>query len=351
MATVGDSSRGGEAMILDPESVRRVAQAAPVFVAGAPRSGTTLIQLLLDSHPKLSVAYECDFLTDVALDPRLSTWTVSAALDKVISHRTFSHLGIEQQLVRELVAAVEPRSVPELLRVVLAARAVATGKPRWGNKTPKQVFYLPALARLFPDARFVHVVRDGRQVSISRNRLDGGRSSLLVNALLWREAVRAGRAAGERLGSARYLELRLESVAAEPDVACKALCAFIGLEWDPTMMRYHESALEHLPGDQRTLHPHVTEPPTSRWTDHQSIGSRQLALLDFVLAKDLTSLGYLEAPPPSLARTLVAGARLWLSSAAAIRSSARPLVRHGARRIGSLVQGRRGTELWGRFKS
>src|SRR6202021_77236 len=100
-----------------------------------------------------------------------------------------------------------PRSVPELLRLVVAARAVATGKQRWGNKTPKQVFYLPALARLFPDALFVHVVRDGRQVTISRSTLEGGHSSLLLNALLWREAVRAGHSAGERLGSARYFEL------------------------------------------------------------------------------------------------------------------------------------------------
>src|SRR4051794_27962840 len=117
------------------------------FVVGCSRSGTTLLRALLDAHPLLAVPPESHF----AVAPRLR---------RLGRDPWFRLWGIEPPDLRGL-------DVADAVRAVFAAYAAAQGKPRYADKTPHYVSHLPLLAERFPEARFVHVVRDGRDVALS----------------------------------------------------------------------------------------------------------------------------------------------------------------------------------------
>src|SRR5215212_5409627 len=130
------------------------------FVVGCSRSGTTLLRALLDGHPLVAVPPESHFV--LAPDPR--------ALRRALRHEPWFGLwGIEPPELRGL-------DVADAVRAVFAAYGAVHGKPRYADKTPHYVSHLPLLAERFAEARFVHVVRDGRDVASRCSRCHGGRT-------------------------------------------------------------------------------------------------------------------------------------------------------------------------------
>ena len=208
------------------------------FVVGCSRSGTTLLRALLDAHPLLAVPPESHFAVLPRLRLRRDPW--------------FRLWEIDPPDLRGL-------GVADAVRAVFAAYAAAHGKPRYADKTPHYVSHLPLLADRFPEARFVHVVRDGRDVALSLLEVPWGPDDLEGAALHWRRRVLEGRAAG--LGPARYRELRYEALVADPERELRGLAAWLELSYDPAMLdparrpvampypeHHHRLALAPTPG-------------------------------------------------------------------------------------------------------
>src|SRR5262249_14931815 len=129
--------------------------------------------------------------------------------------------------------------------------ARSQGKPLVGSKTPAYVRRLPTLHALWPGARFIHLIRDGRDVCLSvlawehAARTAGryatwDRDPVTTAALWWERKVRLGREGGVAAGPGRYHEVRYEALVARPAEACAGLCAFLGLAYDAAMPRFHE---------------------------------------------------------------------------------------------------------------
>jgi hypothetical protein len=134
----------------------------------------------------------------------------------------------------------------EAIAAIFAAYAAERGKPRWGDKTPLYMQHLELLDRLFPDARYVHLIRDGRDAALSFLSVPQG---LMTEgwghprdargfACQWVSEIRAARSLGARVGPDRYLELRYEALVAEPEAALRAVCAFAALEFEDGMLDY-----------------------------------------------------------------------------------------------------------------
>jgi len=134
----------------------------------------------------------------------------------------------------------------EAIAAVFGAYAAERGKARWGDKTPLYMQHLDVLERLFPDARYVHLIRDGRDAALSFLSVPEG---LMTEgwghprdaagfACQWATEVAAARALGARVGAERYHELRYESLVADPEGALRAACAFAELRFDPAMLDY-----------------------------------------------------------------------------------------------------------------
>ena len=160
----------------------------------------------------------------------------------------FEELEVAPELVRKLAAERKPyaRFVSELFDL----HGEAMGKSLVGEKTPGYVRSIPTLHELWPEARIVHLIRDGRDVALSllswdrAERIVGrlptwDEDRLVTAALFWEWKVRHGEDAGAQLGD-RYYAMRYEHLVADPEGACRRLCDFLSLVYEPAMLRFHD---------------------------------------------------------------------------------------------------------------
>jgi hypothetical protein len=237
------------------------------FVVGCSRSGTTLLRALLDAHPLLAVPPESHFAVLPRLRLRRDPW--------------FRLWGIDPPDVRDL-------DVADAVRAVFAAYAAAQDKPRYADKTPHYVSHLPLLAKRFPEARFVHVVRDGRDVALSLLEVPWGPDDVEGAALHWRRRVLEGRAAG--LGPERYRELRYEALVADPERELRALAAWLELPYDPAML---DPARRPEAVPYREHHGRLALAPTVGLRDwRREMSAAEAARFHAVAGDALAELGY-----------------------------------------------------------
>lgn len=225
------------------------------FVVGVARSGTTLLRLMLDRHPELAIPPESYF--PLALLRRRRRFTtprgvdLGALVEVLLSDRSWSlrqlreTWGIDPGVLRTRVFGTAP-SYAEAIRALYRLYADLHAKPRYGDKTPTFITEMPLLSRLFPDASFVHVVRDGRDVAASLLEMRFGPRNVEDAAALWAEQVRLARRDRARVS---YLEVRYERLVTDPRTVLEEVCAFLELSWEPRMLRFHEHAAARLAGE------------------------------------------------------------------------------------------------------
>jgi hypothetical protein len=187
----------------------------PVFVIGSPRSGTTLLRLILDAHPRVSCGEETHFLRELEA-------IVGRHWELVASY------GLERAWwlarIRDLYLAFQAE--------VLAA----SGKARWAEKDPTYTLHLGFIEELFPDALYVHLLRDGHDVVASFRDRWGYRSAARAARTEWARYVHAATALGRRLDASRFLEVRYERLVTDPEDEARRLFDFLGEPWEPTVL-------------------------------------------------------------------------------------------------------------------
>jgi sulfotransferase family protein len=274
------------------------------IIVGVGRSGTTLLRAMLDSHPQLSIPEESEFL--VSLGKGRRNYEHGGAFDgelfmrNLFAHFGFRRWGLSEDAVRQAFVTKPPNDFADAVDRVYGAFATWKGKTRYGDKTPHYVINLDLLADLLPDARFVHVIRDGRNAALSYLESDFGPDSVVEAAYFWRRRIQKGRRSGDRLGPRRYREVRYEHLVDDPAAVLQELCGFIDLEFDPSMLRYYDRAQDIVGQDQD--HRNVHLPPTKglrKWEEQMSPGD--VELFEAIAGTELLQLGYAAtAPSPSV---------------------------------------------------
>jgi hypothetical protein len=284
----------------------------PLLVLGVSRSGTTLLRVILDRSPGIAIPDETFFIPQLAarhpdpvdparfLDdlrrlPRLAAWRISA-----------------DQLATRLRPGM---TTSEAIHAVFTAYADRDGKPRWGDKTPMYMRYLGLLDRLFPDAQYVHLVRDGRDAALAFLDMPEGVVTRTWAhprdpagfACEWRVEVADARALGARVGASRYLEVRYEDLVAETERVVRSICAFADLPFEAAMLDYAGTVdVSAKPHHQRLL-----QAPTKGVRDWRSQMSPGDARAFEAIAGDLLAeLGYGLLDPCSVRPGLRARATL-----------------------------------------
>lgn len=235
-----------------------------LFVVGCERSGTTLLRAMLDSHPDLAVPPESYFLVPLMKE----TFSPQGFLALVGEHRRFARWDLPIEEVREAFRRAEPGDLAAAVRVLYRTYAAARGKSRWGDKSPGYVRHVKALAGLLPEAHFIHIIRDGRDVALSWLDAPFGPGSITEAAERWRKDVRAGRRSGRKHAAGRYMEVRYEALVEDPEAVLRNICDLAGLPFEPAMLGYTSRADEVIsatlePGSHQRLH----QPPTAGLRD------------------------------------------------------------------------------------
>lgn len=278
------------------------------FIVGSGRSGTTLLRALLDAHPELAIPPESYFV--VSLARRSERYQVDGRFDvealaaDVTAHPRFERWGLPGQELRDKLVSAGADGYPAAIRAVYQAYADHRGKPRYGDKTPKYVKDIARLAELFPESRFVHIVRDGRDVVLSFKDLGWGPDSAIESALRWRNWVELGRDAARDIDRERYLEIRYEDLAADPAQVLRQVCEFIALPFSEQMFEYTERADEIIGANYYPEgHGRIRLPPTSGLRDWRTQMDREdLVKFELVAGDLLDRLGYERAVPKATAK-------------------------------------------------
>jgi len=272
------------------------------FVVGCERSGTTLLRAMLDSHPEMAVPPESYFVAAMARRQRRyqtrTGFDCDLFMGELFDHRWFRAWGLPERDVRAAMGSAPPANLADAVRRVYELYAARETKRRYGDKTPGYVFNLPLLAGVFAEARFVHVIRDGRNVALSLQAARFGPERIDRAATAWKRAVSRGQIAGRKLGATRYMEVRYEDLVEEPESSLRRVCTFIELPFDAAMLRYFDRADELTASFKHPeQHRHLSLPPVVGLRDWRTEMSQQDVLTFEVIAGDLRSrLGYAPAP-------------------------------------------------------
>lgn len=218
-------------------------------VVGSPRSGTTLLRFMLDSHSELAIPPETGFLTlGEKLKGRgdeLRENFFRAVVNYPEAAPAWPDFEIPEQTFRAALNEINPFNVSDGFRAFYRLYASRQGKPRWGDKTPIYCLHLDAIRRVLPEARFVHIVRDGRDAALSLRRMWFSPGwEIETQAAYWRECVMAARRAGA--GRPDYFELRYEDLILSTRETLERVCAHVGLRFEPGMLSYYTRTPERL---------------------------------------------------------------------------------------------------------
>jgi hypothetical protein len=216
--------------------------AAP-FVVGVARSGTTLLRLMLDAHSELTIPPETHFLPQVVRAARNGA-DPDGMVDVITGHRRWEDFGLDEAELRTRARATTPADATAVMRAFYDLYAEGQGKPRWGDKSTNYVRKLKQVRETLPEASFIHLIRDGRDVALSQVRVHFGPDTMADAASKWRDEIAKARRVGPRLK--RYIELRYEDLVADPEPCLRQVCELIDLEWDAGMLDYRERAGERI---------------------------------------------------------------------------------------------------------
>lgn len=287
-------------------------QANPyVFVVGAARSGTTLLQRMLDAHPLLAVVNETHWVprkyredTGLTRDGMVT----EALLPMLLAHRNFPKMGIDEQGLRSLLKEQPQVRYREFVTRIFDAYAAAAGKPLAGDKTPGYVRRIGQIHRRWPGARFVHIIRDPRDVCLSFLDWDIAEQVLesygtwamdpvVTVALYWRRSVAMGREGGAMLGPSHYCEVHYEDLVRNTERELRRICAFLGLRYTDAMLRFHEGKTRR---DSGLCSKDQWLPPTVGLRDWRTqLAHTDGARIEFALGDLLDQLGYERRSPRS----------------------------------------------------
>jgi len=291
----------------------------PFFIVGAHRSGTTLLRFMLNSHPRLYLPPESEFIPALfggAPERPLSRAAARRRLRRIFRLRFAREWMGGPPTLEDLLPGVDAVMPAQLIDALYTAYCRLHGAERWGDKTPTYTSHMDLLGRLFPDARFVHLVRDGRDVALSVLATWGDRVhvDLVFAARTWVRRVGDARRSAAAVDGTRYLELRYEDLVSDPARELRAVSRFLGETFHPDMLEPHRMARRSVADG--SFHDAVRHPVSServaRW--RSAMSARDLRIFEALAGATLRELGYelaAEGPPDraDLGRVAVASVR------------------------------------------
>jgi hypothetical protein len=253
----------------------------PIYIISSPRSGSTLLRLLLNTHSRIAIPppgfmfpFFYPFMYSYGDLERNENF--NAFIEDVLEHQ--KRKGWPDPIGHEELLAAKPeRSFAGVYRAVHEIWGARRGKSRWGEKTPRNSFWMAEILECFPDSQFIHILRDGRDVAVDWvENLDWPKNAY-ATAIEWSEHIRAIEAAKQSISVRQLLEIRYEELVGAPQATLERVCAFLGETYEPDMLKYYASSEAQNWSTSEGCHRMVSRPITD---DFVGVHRRVLTLDD-----------------------------------------------------------------------
>ncbi len=271
-----------------------------MFILGCPRSGTTLLYDMLLSAGGFAV-YPVESNIYNLLLPRFGDLSVLKHRRKLMNFWLGSSLSqIPGLNAAELEAKIlaECKRNQDFLPILMGEIARQQGVERWAEKTPEHLLHIPTIKEAVPEALFIHIIRDGRDVAFSLAKKRwvprlvpwSEREGLLITGIFWEWIVEKGRGHGALLGS-DYVEVHYEDLLQQPRETLSRLGEFIEHDLDYDRVRSVAIGSVRKPDSsfQEEFDAGAFD-PVGRWK--KNLERRNLARLEALIGDTLTEFGY-----------------------------------------------------------
>ncbi len=316
---------------------------APIFIIGPARSGTTLVERILNRHSRIVVPPETGYLYFLDRVGALGEHPASKAdLTRILSayeqENRFAYLGIDSDADRAALLA-GATSYEDIFSNLMGQFLLRHEKARWGEKTPIHLRYVAHIRRAFPTAQLVMVVRDGRAAIASQLRHPVWDWDLFSAARRWGKDARFMLAAQRSVDAGHLFVLRFEDLVADPEPVIRDLCRYLGESFEPTMIEPGSAAGPAKPAQpaQPSSDAYYDRPWMQKSTgaiDASRAGAWQddfraveIKLMESIMGSELSELGYPLTHPHAPAWPLYYGLGKLRNTFRRLRNAARRLLR------------------------
>jgi hypothetical protein len=271
----------------------------PVFVVGSARSGTTLLYSILQSSGEFAL-YQAETLLLEVCRPKYGDLKFKKNYDRFINDwicsKQFHRSGLSPD---EFVKGAKDyrSSYVDFMQYFMECISEKQGKKRWAEQTPGHVYYMKELSKAFDNSKFIHVIRDGRDVAISRRKegWSGTKSKdpvkqLIYSAISWEKAVEYGQINGKK-GGDNYLEIRYEDIICDLDKVIKQINDFLHIKIDKSNIEnYAVGVLKKGNSAFGETMEGISKKGLYRWK--KELTEKENLILHFTIGEKLNKLGY-----------------------------------------------------------
>lgn len=275
----------------------------PIFITGSERSGTTLVMAILGCHSRIAVPevswYYPRFRPYLFSYGDLSEKALFRTLCDEMAHglRTpYWDMPVNPATFTDEIVA-RARNIEQSFAGVVAAMlgryAEHVNKPRWGEKTPYNLFYIKEILEDFPNAQIVVIHRDGRDASAEFLESSFGPTHIYTAAQLWEMGQCALKPWRNRLGDDQWYDICYEDFVRHPVAELKKLCEFLDEPYEESMLAFHTTPIARRRGKSRDNAP-LGHPISDRYIGRyrQELSIRDQRIMAWVAGNTLTELGY-----------------------------------------------------------
>ena len=272
---------------------------SPIFIVGAPRSGTTLMRAILSAHPAIAIAPETQFFNDWVRPYSHLDITCSNNFqwfwEEFSKSKYFSSLGIESDATWARILAANARDYKTIFDSVLQEYAIKMKKRRWGEKTPAHDSYVDVLLRWYPQARIIWMFRDPRAVTASLLNAPWASQYTEVHAKKWRNTM--GFFDQQWAEDMRVKLVQYEMLVTNPEFELRQVCRFIGEEYNSAMLFDRSKVSSPISSNsdwgkarqEAAIQP-ITNASLEKW--RTSLSPTQIALVEHITWHGMLKHGY-----------------------------------------------------------
>lgn len=238
----------------------------PLFMFGFERSGTTLLSMIMGAHPDLAVPLSVTGLwyryhknLDRYHNLRLPQ-NLEALVDDLLQDERI-RLWDETLHKADLLERIDGHGYAAVVDAFNQAYADKKNKRYWANLDIATLDDMDIAHQWFPNARFLHIVRDGRDVALSHETMPYGAANTLDCVQSWERRLTINQKMGEILGSDQYKLIRYEDLVLNTQRTLQEICEFASIEYSEQMLNYTEMVADKIPEDKRWLWPELDRKP------------------------------------------------------------------------------------------
>lgn len=223
----------------------------PIFILGCQRSGTTLLRLILNTHSRIAIPEDASFLIPLLKRGNLYNTIEGKSLNNLVKYLELSaHFKLWNYDYTNFISGLRQEKeirLKDLLLKMYSSYCESFNKVVWGDKTPSFFRKIDILYSLFPNARFIHIVRDGRDVFDSWRKMTPSMKYVSVTALDWCYKLYKIEKSLRNIPANYKLTIRYEDLLERPEETIKIICSVIDEEYEPAMLNFYRTS-DHFIG-------------------------------------------------------------------------------------------------------